>query len=574
MAEFLTAVRHGLPVKVVVNNNNSLRPDPLGADDPRLPRVRRAAPAARGRLRRLGPRLRRLRRQGHRARRLPGAVRDALAHPGPALVDCDVNPNEPPMPGKVEYEQAKPFTEAFLRGQPHKAATARHHRQGQDQRASVDDQPSTVPAPVAAPAPAEPSRRSTWPRSSATCARRSTARSGSTPGRAAPTRRTPPTSGRCRSASSCRARSRPAPRRWRCAAATARRCCPAAAAPAWPGSARTPPSSSTGRSTATGCSSRRRGRADLRRRAGHRARPPERPAARARPGVRAGARHPRPLHARRDDRQQLLRRDGAAHGQGGRQRRARSRCCSTTAPACGSARPPTRSTSAISRGRPAGRDLPRSCGRCATSYLADLRTRYPDIPRRVSGYNLDCLLPEKGFHVAQALVGSEGTLRHGAAGRAEAGAAGAGAHRWCSSATPTSPSAADAVPAILPPKPIALEGLDDKLIDFQRRSTSTRTRWPSCPRAAAWLLVQMGGDTPEEADAGRRRHAATRLGTQRGDDDVALFDDPALREGDVAGPRVGPRRHRPGARPARHLAGLGGLGGRRRPTSATTCATC
>ena len=52
-----------------------------------------------------------------------GAVREALAHPGPALVDCDVNPDEPPMPGKVQYKQAKAFTEAFLRGQPHRVAT-------------------------------------------------------------------------------------------------------------------------------------------------------------------------------------------------------------------------------------------------------------------------------------------------------------------------------------------------------------------------------------------------------------------------------------------------------------------
>ncbi len=41
---------------------------------------------------------------------------------------------------------------------------------------------------------------------------------------------------------------------------------------------------------------------------------------------------------------------------------------------------------------------------------ADLvRQRYPNIPRRVSGYNLNYLLPENGFHVARALVGSEGT---------------------------------------------------------------------------------------------------------------------------------------------------------------------
>jgi pyruvate dehydrogenase (quinone) len=38
-------------------------------------------------------------------------------------VDCDVDPNEPSMPGKVSYDQAKAFTSAFLRGQPHKAST-------------------------------------------------------------------------------------------------------------------------------------------------------------------------------------------------------------------------------------------------------------------------------------------------------------------------------------------------------------------------------------------------------------------------------------------------------------------
>src|SRR5213082_3152201 len=42
-------------------------------------------------------------------------------------------------------------------------------------------------------------------------------------------------------------------------------------------------------------------------------------------------------------------------------------------------------------------------------YADLIRARYPNIPRRVSGYNLDELLPEKGFDVARALVGSEGT---------------------------------------------------------------------------------------------------------------------------------------------------------------------
>jgi pyruvate dehydrogenase (quinone)/pyruvate oxidase len=47
-----------------------------------------------------------------------------LAHDGPALVDVMVNPDEPPMPGKVSYEQAKGFAQAWLRGQPHKATMA------------------------------------------------------------------------------------------------------------------------------------------------------------------------------------------------------------------------------------------------------------------------------------------------------------------------------------------------------------------------------------------------------------------------------------------------------------------
>lgn len=123
MAEFLTAVRHELPVKVIVNNNNSygqilweqmILGYPEYAVRHRQPEADFAAWA-----RACG---------GYGAKvtkadDLADAVREALAHPGPALVDCDVNPDEPPLPGKIEYQQAQKFTEAFLRGQPHKAAT-------------------------------------------------------------------------------------------------------------------------------------------------------------------------------------------------------------------------------------------------------------------------------------------------------------------------------------------------------------------------------------------------------------------------------------------------------------------
>jgi pyruvate dehydrogenase (quinone) len=123
MAEFLTAVRHELPIKVVVNNNNSygqilweqiVLGFPEYAVRHREPEADFAAwaKACGG--------------YGAKVRDpadLAGAIRALLDHPGPGIVDCDVDPNEPPMPGKVTYEQAKHFTEAFLRGQPHKAAT-------------------------------------------------------------------------------------------------------------------------------------------------------------------------------------------------------------------------------------------------------------------------------------------------------------------------------------------------------------------------------------------------------------------------------------------------------------------
>jgi hypothetical protein len=42
-------------------------------------------------------------------------------------VDVAVDPNEPPMPGKVSYEQAKKFAGSFLHGQPHRGGD-RHGR--------------------------------------------------------------------------------------------------------------------------------------------------------------------------------------------------------------------------------------------------------------------------------------------------------------------------------------------------------------------------------------------------------------------------------------------------------------
>ncbi|MDP9841433.1 thiamine pyrophosphate-dependent enzyme [Streptosporangium lutulentum] len=124
MAEFLTAARYRLPITVVVNNNGSLgqilwEQMVLGYPEHG---VRFGEPASdfSAWARSCGAYGRKVTSPGD----VDEAVRQALEHDGPALVDVDVNPNEPPMPGKVSYEQAKKFVEAFLRGQPHKVAIA------------------------------------------------------------------------------------------------------------------------------------------------------------------------------------------------------------------------------------------------------------------------------------------------------------------------------------------------------------------------------------------------------------------------------------------------------------------
>src|ERR1700729_3038108 len=124
MAEFLTAARAGLPIKVIINNNNSLgqilwEQMVLGYPEHG---VRFPTPAADYAAWATAS-------GGYGAKvdhpkQVEGAIKDALAFDGPALVDIDVDPNEPPMPGKVQYDQAKKFAEAFLKGEPHRAAIA------------------------------------------------------------------------------------------------------------------------------------------------------------------------------------------------------------------------------------------------------------------------------------------------------------------------------------------------------------------------------------------------------------------------------------------------------------------
>ncbi|MGW2446638.1 FAD-binding and (Fe-S)-binding domain-containing protein [Streptomyces sp. NPDC001675] len=163
--------------------------------------------------------------------------------------------------------------------------------------------------------------------------------------------------------------------------------------------------------------------------------------------------------------------------------------------------------------------------RIATEYLADIRRGYPKIPRRVSGYNLDSLLPENGFDVARALVGSEGTLV--TVLRAELDLVPVPAYQSllvlghddiC--------AAADDVSHLLEHcSPSQLEALDGRMAQLMREEGAYLESLNILPRGDSWLMVQYSGDSQEAVD--EQAHALLRaVGRGEKDPDVAFSDDP------------------------------------------------
>ncbi|MBR8742490.1 FAD-binding and (Fe-S)-binding domain-containing protein, partial [Nocardiopsis sp. MG754419] len=137
-------------------------------------------------------------------------------------------------------------------------------------------------------------------------------------------------------------------------------------------------------------------------------------------------------------------------------------------------------------------------GRLVEAHRAEMRTAMPEFRRRVSGYALDRLLPEKGRDVAAALVGTEGTcvMVLGATVRlVEAPAARALAVLGYENA----PAAADAVPHLLEHSPLTVEGINDRMVAALDRKGS-RSRVP-LPLGGAWLLVEIAGQDPNDAAA-------------------------------------------------------------------------
>ncbi|MDN5935694.1 MAG: FAD-binding oxidoreductase, partial [Nitrosospira sp.] len=154
----------------------------------------------------------------------------------------------------------------------------------------------------------------------------------------------------------------------------------------------------------------------------------------------------------------------------------------------------------------------------------EIRARYPKIPRRVSGYNLDDLLPENGFDVARALVGTESTcvvileaklrLVYSPPGRT-----------LLVLGYPDVYSAGDHVPDILKFDPIGLEGIDDRLIADMQAIGLHLENTQMLPEGGGWLLAEFGGKDKVESEA--RATACMDALKQTGNAPaMKLFDDP------------------------------------------------
>ncbi len=153
------------------------------------------------------------------------------------------------------------------------------------------------------------------------------------------------------------------------------------------------------------------------------------------------------------------------------------------------------------------------------SGLATIRTELGRFGRQVSGYALEHLLPERGFDVRRALVGSEGTL----------------AVLTCATVQlaeepehsvlavlgyPDMASAADAAPETLRYLPTACEGLDSRLVDVVRARQGPAAV-PALPRGAGWLFAEVAAGTLAEAVA-----TAERLSSHAGALDSLVVTDP------------------------------------------------
>lgn len=161
--------------------------------------------------------------------------------------------------------------------------------------------------------------------------------------------------------------------------------------------------------------------------------------------------------------------------------------------------------------------------RLRDKYASLIRERYPKIPRRVSGYNLDQLLPENGFHIARALVGTECTCVTVLEARLRL--------VWNPPKRsllvlgyPDACSAADHIMEVLAHKPIGLEGFDSGLVEDIKKKKRHLNDLRLLPDGQGWLLVEFGARSKRESDE-MARGLMEELKKKQDAPSMKLYDD-------------------------------------------------
>jgi FAD/FMN-containing dehydrogenase/Fe-S oxidoreductase len=158
-------------------------------------------------------------------------------------------------------------------------------------------------------------------------------------------------------------------------------------------------------------------------------------------------------------------------------------------------------------------------------YADAIRREFPMIPRRVSGFNLPALLPEHGFDVAKALVGTEGTCVLVLEAKAKL-VYNPPVRSLLVFGYPDIFAAGDHVMEPAKFGPVGLEALDDTFIDYMKKKGLHPPNMNFMPEGDAWLLIEFGGRDKAESDANARKCMDDFR--QRGNaPPMKLFDDAA-----------------------------------------------
>lgn len=157
-------------------------------------------------------------------------------------------------------------------------------------------------------------------------------------------------------------------------------------------------------------------------------------------------------------------------------------------------------------------------------YADKIREKFPSIPRRVSGFNLPSLLPEKNFNLAEAIVGSEGTcvviLEAEMKLMPEPQA-----RSLLVLGYPDIYEAGHGCPGIMKHQPIGLEGFDEVLIQYMKNKGLNIDDIPLLPKGGGWLLVEFDGKDKTESDK-KCKAVMSELKKGKNPPNMSLFDDP------------------------------------------------